>query len=80
MAASMRLAAKTSTLSEPHQFAASFGFSRQSVDAALREAARIAASMNVTIKPEVSWSRADWHFFWGGVSAATVAGWLMVFA
>ena len=80
MAASMRLAAKTSTLSEPHQFAASFGFSRQSVDAALREAARIAASMNVTIKPEVSWSRADWHFFWGGVSAATVAGCLMVFA
>ena len=81
MAATMRLAAKTGALTDPDAFAASFGVSRHSIDAAIMDAGdeseRNWGAHTVMRAPP--WSTRDRQIFLGAVGGALVLGVLIVF-
>ena len=81
MAATMRLAAKTGALTDPDAFAASFGVSRHSIDAAIMDAGdeseRNWGAHTVMRAPP--WSTRDRQIFLGSVGGALVLGVLIVF-
>ncbi len=81
MAATMRLAAKTGALTDPDAFAANFGVSRHSIDAAIMDAGdeseRNWGANTVMRAPP--WSTRDRQIFLGAVGGALVLGALIVF-
>jgi serine/threonine-protein kinase len=81
MAATMRLAVKTGALTDPDAFAANFGVSRHSIDAAIMDAGdeseRNWGANTVMRAPP--WSTRDRQIFLGTVGAALVLGVLIIF-
>lgn len=81
MAATMRLAAKTGALTDPDAFAANFGVSRHSIDAAIMDAGdeseRNWGANTVMRAPP--WSSRDRQIFLGAIGGALVLGALIVF-
>jgi serine/threonine protein kinase len=81
MAATMRLAAKTGALTDPDAFAANFGVSRHSIDAAIMDAGdeseRNWGANTVMRAPP--WSTRDRQIFLGSIGGALVLGVLIVF-
>lgn len=81
MAATMRLAAKTGALTDPDAFAANFGVSRHSIDAAIMDAGdeseRNWGANTVMRAPP--WSNRDRQIFLGAIGGALVLGALIVF-
>ncbi len=81
MAATMRLAAKTGVITDPDAFAANFGVSRHSIDAAIMDAGdeseRNWGAHTVMRAPP--WSTRDRQIFLGSVGGALVLGMLIVF-
>ena len=81
MAATMRLAAKTGALTDPDAFAASFGVSRHSIDAAIMDAGdeseRNWGANTVMRAPP--WSTRDRQIFLGAAGGALVLGVLIIF-
>jgi hypothetical protein len=81
MAATMRLAIKTGALTDPDAFAANFGVSRHSIDAAIMDAGdesdRNWGANTVMRAPP--WSLRDRQIFLGTIGAALVLGVLIVF-
>lgn len=81
MAATMRLAAKTGALTDPDAFAANFGVSRHSIDAAIMDAGdeseRNWGANTVMRAPP--WSLRDRQIFLGAIGGALVLGALIVF-
>lgn len=81
MAATMRLAAKTGALTDPDAFAANFGVSRHSIDAAIMDAGdeseRNWGANTVMRAPP--WSTRDRQIFLGAIGGALVLGALIVF-
>lgn len=81
MAATMRLAAKTGALSDPDAFAASFGVSRHSIDAAIMDAGdeseRNWGANTVMRAPP--WSNRDRQIFLGAIGGALVLGAVIIF-
>lgn len=81
MAATMRLAVKTGAITDPNAFAANFGVSRHSIDAAIMDAGdeseRNWGANTVMRAPP--WSTRDRQIFLGAVGGALVLGALIVF-
>ncbi len=81
MAATMRLAARTGALTDPDAFAANFGVSRHSIDAAIMDAGdeseRNWGANTVMRAPP--WSLRDRQIFLGAIGGALVMGVLIVF-
>lgn len=81
MAATMRLAVKTGALTDPDAFAANFGVSRHSIDAAIMDAGdeseRNWGAHTVMRAPP--WSNRDRQIFLGAVGGALILGVLIVF-
>ncbi len=81
MAATMRLAVKTGALTDPDAFAANFGVSRHSIDAAIMDAGdeseRNWGANTVMRAPP--WSLRDRQIFLGAIGGALVLGVLIVF-
>lgn len=81
MAATMRLAAKTGALTDPDAFAANFGVSRHSIDAAIMDAGdeseRNWGANTVMRAPP--WSLRDRQIFLGAIGGALVLGAVIVF-
>ena len=81
MAATMRLAVKTGAITDPNAFAANFGVSRHSIDAAILDAGdeseRNWGANTVMRAPP--WSTRDRQIFLGATGAALVLGALIVF-
>lgn len=81
MAATMRLAIKTGALTDPDVFAANFGVSRHSIDAAIMDAGdeseRNWGASTVMRAPP--WSTRDRQIFLGAIGGALVLGVLIVF-
>ena len=81
MAATMRLAAKTGAITDPDAFAADFGVSRHSIDAAILDAddEREHNWGANTVMRAPPWSTRDRQIFLGASGAAIVLGALIVF-
>jgi serine/threonine protein kinase len=81
MAATMRLAVKTGALTDPDVFAANFGVSRHSIDAAIMDAGdeseRNWGANTVMRAPP--WSNRDRQIFLGAIGSALILGVLIVF-
>ncbi len=81
MGATMRLAVKTGAITDPNTFAATFGVSRHSIDAAIMDAEdeseRSWAATTMMRAPP--WSQRDRRIFLGAMAGATVLGALIVF-
>ncbi|MGV3628777.1 MAG: serine/threonine-protein kinase [Betaproteobacteria bacterium] len=81
MAATMRLAVKTGAITDPNAFAANFGVSRHSIDAAILDAGdeseRNWGANTVMRAPP--WSTRDRQIFLGATGGALVLGALIVF-
>lgn len=81
MAATMRLAAKTGAITDPDAFAANFGVSRHSIDAAILDAGdeseRNWGAKTVMRAPP--WSNRDRQIFLGAIGGALVLGAVIVF-
>jgi hypothetical protein len=81
MAATMRLAVKTGAITDPNAFAANFGVSRHSIDAAIMDAGdeseRNWGANTVMRAPP--WSTRDRQIFLGAIGGALVLGVLIVF-
>lgn len=81
MAATMRLAVKTGALTDPDAFAANFGVSRHSIDAAIMDAGdeseRNWGANTVMRAPP--WSNRDRQIFLGAIGGALVLGAVIVF-
>lgn len=81
MAATMRLAVKTGAITDPNAFAANFGVSRHSIDAAILDAGdeseRNWGANTVMRAPP--WSTRDRQIFLGAVGGALILGALIVF-
>jgi len=81
MAATMRLAVKTGAITDPNAFAANFGVSRHSIDAAILDAGdeseRNWGAHTVMRAPP--WSTRDRQIFLGATGGALVLGALIVF-
>ncbi len=81
MAATMRLAVKTGAITNPESFAATFGVSRHSIDAAVLDA-EDESERNwgaTTVMHAPPWSQRDRRIFAGAVAGATALGALIVF-
>ena len=81
MAATMRLAVKTGAVTNPDSFAATFGVSRHSIDAAVLDA-EDESEHNwgaTTVMHAPPWSQRDRRIFLGAVTGATALGALIVF-
>lgn len=80
MAATMRLAAKTGAITDPDAFAANFGVSRHSIDAAILDADdELEHNWGAhTVMRAPPWSTRDRQIFLGSVGGALIAGVLIV--
>jgi len=80
MGATMRLAVKTGAITDPNAFAATFGVSRHSIDAAIMDA-EDESERNwgaTTVMRAPPWSQRDRKIFLGAMAGAAVAGALIV--